>query len=248
MHPRGSACAACWRQASCSGWSARPTSRSGSSGSSPRTFESTVRRALASVLTDIAAILAGAGDFDEARRVVGEALALRQKIGAPGGISHALGYLGVVELRAGEFTRARELSEEAITFAEDPYLPTLVAALSLTAGAAARRSGDLAGAVPLLLRALRLLEDLGQRAAFPELLQEVAAADIRRPAVAARLLGASERLVSETGMPRDDPADYEETLATLRAALGDAAFEEAWTAGAELSDDEALSLAARCLD
>jgi hypothetical protein len=70
----------------------------------------------------------------------------------------------------------------------------------------------------------------------------------RHPAAAVRLLGASQRLLSEMGVRRWDPADYEQTVAALRAELGEAAFEEAWAEGAALSEDEALSLAARCLD
>jgi hypothetical protein len=99
----------------------------------------------------------------------------------------------------------------------------------------------------LLERALRLFQDLGVRWAFPELLQEIAGATSHSPADAVWLLGASERLLLEMGVPRWDPADYEQTVATLRAEIGDEAFEEAWTAGAALAEDEALSLAASCL-
>jgi hypothetical protein len=48
-------------------------------------------------------------------------------------------------------------------------------------------------------------------------------------------------------VPRWDPADYGQTLTTLRTELGDTAFEKAWAAGAALSEEDALSLAARCL-
>ena len=49
-------------------------------------------------------------------------------------------------------------------------------------------------------------------------------------------------------MPLWDPADYKRTVARLRTELGDEAFENAWVEGAALSEEEALSLAARCLD
>ena len=203
---------------------------------------------VASTLADMAEMLAVEGDFDEARRLSDEALALRRSLGTPWGIAHALGNRGMVEFWAGDFARARELYEEAITFVEEPRVLSSLAAAVIMAGESARRAGDLAAAAPLLRRALRLHEELGFRAAFPELLQEIAAVRPSRPAAAVQLLGASERLLSEMGLPRWDPADYEQTVASLRAELGDAPFEEAWTAGAGLTEGEALSLAASCLD
>jgi len=205
-------------------------------------------RRLASTLGDLADMLADAGKFDEARRLGGEALVLRRRLGAPWGIAHALGSLAMVEFHAGDFACARALNEEAITFLEDQSVPTNLAAGALMAGESARRGGDRAGAAPLLERALRLFQELGQRGAFPEVLQEIAAATTHGPADAVRLLGASERLLSEMGVPRWDPADYEQTLATLRAELGEAAFDQAWAAGTLLPEDDALALAARCLD
>jgi len=154
----------------------------------------------------------------------------------------------MVEFHAGDFACARALNEEAITFLEDQSVPTNLAAGALMAGESARRGGDRAGAAPLLERALRLFQELRQRGAFPEVLQEIAAATTHGPADAVRLLGASERLLSEMGVPRWDPADYEQTLATLRAELGEAAFDQAWAAGTLLPEDDALALAARCLD
>jgi predicted ATPase len=203
---------------------------------------------VASTLSDLAEMLADAGEFEEARRLGGEALVLRRRLGARWGIAHAVGSLAMVEFHAGDFARARALFEEVITFLEDQSVPTNLAEAALMAGESARRLGDRAGAVPLLERALRLFQELGQRGAFPEVLQEIAAATSHGPADPALLLGASERLLLEMGVPRWDPADYEQTVATLRAELGEAAFDEAWAEGAALSEDEALSLAARCLD
>ena len=126
-------------------------------------------------------------------------------------------------------------------------MPTKLALAALLAGESARRAGDLSGALPLLLRALHLCQKLGQRGVFPELLQEIAAASGRH-ADAVRLLGAAERLLGETGMPRWDPDDYEHTVTALRAKLGTRPFEEAWVEGVTMPEDEALALAARCLD
>jgi tetratricopeptide (TPR) repeat protein len=214
----------------------------------PQFRELGLENRVASTLADIADMLAAAGDFDEGRRLGAESLALRRRLGVRYGIAHALANLGTIEFRAGQFDRARELFEEVIALSEEPYVPTEVAESSLMAGESARRTGDLAGAAPLLRRGLRLIEELEQRAKFPELLQEVAAACADRPNEAVKLLGASERLLTEMGVPRWDTADFERTVATLRAELGDAGFGDAWAAGEALSEEEALSLAARLLD
>ena len=116
------------------------------------------------------------------------------------------------------------------------------------AGEAARRSGDFSGAAPLLVRALQLFCEIGHRFVFPELLQEIAATATAQPVVAVQLLGSSERLLTEVGVQRWDPIDYGQVVARLRADVGDAAFEAAWAAGAALPEDDAMSLAARCLD
>ena len=199
-------------------------------------------------LSDTAVMLAETGEFDEARRLGREAVAWRRRLGVPTGIGHALSHLGTIEFRAANFAGALALSEEALTLFEEPHVPAMLAGAALAAGEAARRNGDLPRASVHLSRALRLSKELGQRGVFPEVLQEIAGASTCRAADAVRLLGASERLQLELGVPRWDPADHEQTAATLRAELGDAAFETACVAGRALSEEEALSLAARCLD
>jgi predicted ATPase len=213
----------------------------------PQLRELSPERHYPATLSDLADMLAEAGEFEEARRLGGEAVAWRRRLGAQTGIGHALSNLGMVEFRAGKFARARELNEEALILFEEPYVPAMLALAALLAGESARRAGDLPGALHLLRRALRLCQELGQRAAFPELLQEIAAVSTNRPA-AVQLSAASDRLWSEMGVPRWDPADYEQTVATLRGELSEAAFEAAWTAGTALGEDEALSLGAECLE
>jgi len=126
----------------------------------------------------------------------------------PTGIGHALSNLGTIEFRAANFAGALALNEEALTLFEEPYVPTMLAGAALAAGEAARRNGDLSRASVHLSRALRLSKELGQRGVFPELLQEIAGASAGRAADAVRLLGASERLLLELGVPRWDPADH----------------------------------------
>jgi predicted ATPase len=208
--------------------------------------EQRIDRWVAPTLADMAAMAAQAGDFEEARRLADEALLLRQKLSVPKGIAHALGTRGIVEFYAGDFALARSLYEEALGFAEESANLTEVAGAVLMIAECARRTGDVAGSKLNLRRAAGLLGDLGERSAFPELLQEAAA--LAAPSNAARLLAAAERLENEMGTSRWDPADCERTLATTRRALLPDAFDAAWQEGRSLSDEEALALALGSLD
>jgi tetratricopeptide (TPR) repeat protein len=213
----------------------------------PRLREASPSRHFPATLSDTADMLAEAGEFEEARELARKAVALRRDLGIPSGINHALMGLAMVEFRAGQFARAQELSEEALALVEKPSVPTNALYTALLAGESARRCGDRSSARRYLLQALRLSIELGHRSTFAELLQEIAAASMAR-ADSVRLLSASEGLLREVGLPRWDPRDYKRTIAELRATLGNAVFEEAWTDGAALSENEVLSLAAACLD
>ena len=59
----------------------------------------------------------------------------------------------------------------------------------------------------------------------------------------ARLLGAAERLRETMGLALWDPADHAHTVDSLRRRLGEEAFEQAWAAGRELTEEEAVALA-----
>jgi DNA-binding CsgD family transcriptional regulator len=73
------------------------------------------------------------------------------------------------------------------------------------------------------------------------------AATGERWAVAARLLAASDAGRERVGYPRRtlDRPGHEALVAAVRSALGDEAFTEAWTAGRQLSLDEAAAYASR---
>jgi DNA-binding NarL/FixJ family response regulator len=73
------------------------------------------------------------------------------------------------------------------------------------------------------------------------------AATGERWAVAARLLAASDAGRERGGYPRRtlDRPGHEALVAAVRSALGDEVFAEAWTAGEQLSLDEAAAYASR---
>lgn len=84
---------------------------------------------------------------------------------------------------------------------------------------------------------------------LPDILECLAAqaAPTGRNREAARLCGAAQAARQRMGAVRFkvDDAGYQESIAALRGALGDDAFDEAWTAGTQLSIDEAIAYAQR---
>ena len=87
--------------------------------------------------------------------------------------------------------------------------------------------------------------DLGDRLSMAHSLDSIAATASRAgfAEAGARLFGASERLREELGapIPASERIRYETGLAMTRSAVGDEAYERAWTAGRALSLDEAVS-------
>jgi DNA-binding CsgD family transcriptional regulator len=75
----------------------------------------------------------------------------------------------------------------------------------------------------------------------------VLASDAESYREAARLFGAADTLRQSTGMVRYKvyDADYDVSVAAVRAALGDSDFESALAEGAALSTDEAIAYARR---
>lgn len=121
-----------------------------------------------------------------------------------------------------------------------------LAAVEDTLGMVRQVQGDLPRALLLhasALRAYRELQELWNTARCLEAVATVACG-MGETAAAARLLGHSDSLRSRIGAPILAPEQtaYEATVTASRAAMGVAAFDEAWAAGATATLDEAMSI------
>lgn len=99
----------------------------------------------------------------------------------------------------------------------------------------------------LYRESLTMLQELGYKlgiAASLESLAGVAAAQ-GRPEYAARLWAAAETLREAVGspLPPNKRAAYEEGVAAVRAALGEAAFAEVWEEGRRMALEQAIACA-----
>jgi DNA-binding CsgD family transcriptional regulator len=113
--------------------------------------------------------------------------------------------------------------------------------------AVARQRGELDAATACLQEALRLANDKGDKMGLTHCLEDLAGVTCAQdlPERAARLLGASEALRQATGQERLswDRSNIDQYIATTRAGLGDAAFEAAFAAGQEMTQEEAVGFA-----
>jgi hypothetical protein len=110
-----------------------------------------------------------------------------------------------------------------------------------------RANGALDEAEERYRETLREWHHLGHRGAIAHQLESMAflAQARAEPLLAARMLGAAEALREQAGsvMLDFERASYEPMVASVRAALDDAAFEAAWAVGRSLNADDAVALA-----
>ena len=103
-----------------------------------------------------------------------------------------------------------------------------------------------------LLEALAIAEESGSKPTGQSVLEVCAGLGALRAQWenAARLFGAVEAQITETGLHRDptDEAFLAPLIATTRTALGQAAFAVAEAAGRTLTYDEAMAMARLSLD
>jgi hypothetical protein len=125
---------------------------------------------------------------------------------------------------------------------------SLVGELNL--GLAVLARGDTDRAADHLSEALTLFAATGSVAAGDTFLGLAALADAKDEARrAARLFGASNRVVEELGQPRDvhEAVLYENTQTAIRTALGEQTAAQLFAEGKKMPRDEAISYASRAL-
>jgi predicted ATPase/DNA-binding NarL/FixJ family response regulator len=163
-------------------------------------------------------------------------------------VAQSLPGLGAALLSLGRRDQASEVLERAVAVARRLDMPGVLAdALEQQGHLAA--AGDADRAVELHHQALAIRAEHGLHTFSVDSLEALAAlAASAEPAPeAVRLLAAADQARAAMSYPRD-PARrraHQATVASLRAALGDGGFEQAWADGARLSLDEAVAYARR---
>lgn len=195
----------------------------------------------------LGAIARDDGRYDEAERLLGEALDLLRRF--PGVNRSLVGehirQLGLVALERGDLVRAAELCEEALRVvrsAKDAkFVPYALESLSLVACA----RGDLAGAADMLRESLDQAIAAGDVVGLRYVLADagVVAASAGDAERAARLFGAVAALQETFGgiatLPRRSM--YGRSMDAARATLGEASFAATRDAGRRLSAAQAAA-------
>lgn len=203
------------------------------------------RQLLSIALGNLANVRRYQGDLEAARALLEEALELARELDDHSRVAQHLTNLGALLQVAGDPTRAEACLQESLALRQRLGDPAGEAAALRELGIAAYRRSDLGKAVDLCRQSLRILQPLATRADVPRTLHALATAlaasgDAQR---AARLWGAAEGIEQDTGVVSEVHYDYQLGQRLAREQIGDAAFEQAWSAGRDMDLEGALALA-----
>ena len=161
------------------------------------------------------------------------------------GVNHALYVLGCAALHQGDVTRARDYFEEklAATCATGDRQEIAFALDDLAR--AVFQGGAREQAHQLMIESLTLLQQLGDQRSVAHRVAGLAEMALRQGHTvrAVELAAFAHRLLAESGttLTRQYDDAYVEVVASARAALDDATFEAAWTAGAVLRIEQVVA-------
>jgi non-specific serine/threonine protein kinase len=187
-----------------------------------------------------------AHDVDAAAKLGEEALGLFTNLENWLGIGTCRGLLAGVAEQQGDTTRSRLLLERNLADIEAHGGHGFAAGFGLyNLARFALLDGDVALSRVYFTRSLDQFFAVGDAGKVAWSLEAVAAANGRcgQGEVAARLFAAADALRSSSGLalPPAERPDHERAIATIRDAIGETAFDSAWTVGAGYSIETAIA-------
>jgi predicted ATPase/class 3 adenylate cyclase len=191
------------------------------------------------------------GDWARAQQLLEESVRLFRDLGDEQYALWTIRTLAWTYAESGDLDRARALYEDDLRRARALGSKSLEAALLGSLAWLAVGEGRVQDALPLLKQSLRIRRDLGDRNEIALSLCGIARAitALGRLGMAVRLISCFEALRESIGGGEAWVARMnEETLATIRTQLEEAALAEAWEQGQALTIDEAVALALESLE
>lgn len=193
-------------------------------------------------------ILAGIQcDYPAARSLFEESLAIRRTLGDRRGIASSLNNLGMVAFEQGAYSAARSLYEEGLAIRQELGNKRGIASSLINLGNVAVEQLDYTSARSFYADSLIIQREIWEKPNIAAVLQAFASLNVKEekhePAV--RLWGASQRLREEIGYPLDPIAQewYDDDVASVRQALGEEAFTNAWKEGHTMPLEQAIEYA-----
>jgi predicted ATPase len=190
-------------------------------------------------------------DFETASRLMSESVGRFRELGDEHYTLTSIDNLAWIQSELGDLERARTLHEEELPLARAAGNERIEAMALGGLAAIALEEDRVADALPLLKRSLPIWHDLGDLQMVARELRRFARglALTGRAEMATRLLSSSEVVREQVGANEGGFEEFnQETLATIRSQLDEAAFTEAWDQGQKLSADEAVALALDSVD
>ncbi|MDX6508084.1 MAG: hypothetical protein QOG06_2728 [Gaiellaceae bacterium] len=200
----------------------------------------------ATAASDLSVFLAGIGELDEAETYAERDLAFRRSMGDEVNTAIALLNVNNIVFRRGDFTRASSQSKAALALLMRLGIEYEAATASVAVASAELAVGSVGESLRYARKALDLGRDSGNDPACLWAIEAVALTTSHTdPTTAARLLGAVHQTRRQRHIAREEYEipGAESRLAALRAKVGDAHFDEAMAAGAELALGDAIALA-----
>jgi predicted ATPase len=187
------------------------------------------------------------GHTTQAEALLAESLSLFQEMGDKLGIATSLTYLGEMARFQGHYLRAALLYTESLELYRNVGDRSSIAAVLHNLGHVALQQGDEESANKLIAESLILSQELGDKLLLGGCLVGLAGViSIQgHPEQAVRLFGAAETLFEGAGgnVYPVDRAEYDRTLAAIRARLDEATFAQAWAEGQALTLEQAIAYA-----
>ena len=197
--------------------------------------------------TNLALLASVSGQYAEAEPLLVECATLARTLDDAALLAVNLGNLAIVVHARGDGDRAARLFEESLTLARDVGNGFLTSEVLSARSRAECKDGNLESAEASLIESLTIAGDLNHPDAATQALEGFAELAVAKhaPKRAATILGTAGRLREETGLALSvhEDREHKRVAAAARAALGDAAFDQAWREGSAMGLEEAVRYA-----
>lgn len=185
------------------------------------------------------------GDLVQARQLVDESLDKFRALGDRYGLSYTLFALSVLEFISGGYEQSAAAADKAVAVSRELGYPWGVALGLMQRALVARHQGQSGLAARLYGEGLRNTRLLGDRLLTAYCIEGLAGTDAARqqPGGTVRILGATEAVREALAAPMLPmyAASYEQAVTTLRGALGEQSFADAWAEGRSMQFEDAVA-------
>ncbi len=199
---------------------------------------------ISAALLDIALVAVERGDLEDARKPLDEFVEIWRRLGNPVRAAWGLVMIGNIAYRQADYGAAWPWYLESLKIFREYKNQVGIACTCNSLGSVAFHQADFARARNLHIEALIIYHDLTLMDGMTWSLERlgVLEAFLGNPQEAVRLCGAASTAREELGVSLEpwDQADWDQAIAAIRAALGQA-FDAAWAAGRLLTFDQIRS-------